>query len=98
MELLNISVTVDPLGRVDLDSVVGRDVSYMAYPGPDFLELLRDISAECVSAGRNPASVMPDTLQAVLGLPALLRRLADRVQELIAANEKLAQRQLALFS
>ena len=98
MELLNIAVTVDEHGRCDLDTVIGRDVSYLAYPGPDFMELMRAISAVVVSAPRRPASITTDTMQAVLALPGLLHDLGGAVQDLIAANEKLAQRQHALFS
>jgi hypothetical protein len=62
------------------------------------MELLRAMAAEVVSASRRPVSVTPDPVQAVLNLPGLLQHLADRYQELIAGNEKLVERQLALFS
>jgi hypothetical protein len=98
MELLNISFTVDQHGRFDLDTVIGRDVSYQSYPGPDVLGLLDAIAAQVVSAARRPVSVTPDMVQAVLSLPVLLQRLGERVQELIAGSEKLTERQAALFS
>lgn len=98
MELLNISVTVDGHGRCDLDIVIGRDVSYLPYPGPDFMELLRAIAAVVVSAPRRAVSVTPDEVQAALSLPDLLHDLGGAIQDLIAGNEKLAERQAALFS
>lgn len=98
MELLNISLTCDSGGRVDLDTVIGGDVSYQPYPGPDYMELLRAVSALVVSWQCDPHLMVDSHPQALLALPALLQSLSEGVQKLISASPKLGPQQLALFS
>lgn len=98
MELLNISVTVDQYGTVALDSVIGRDVSYLPYPGPKQMELLRFVAALTPSRSLRADLFSTDQLQGLMRLPALLSELAEGLQGQIDADVHLKSLQLALFS
>ncbi len=98
MELLNISLSLNPDGSVSLDSVVGRDVSFTSYPGPDCMEILHAAAACVPSYAFNPASMVSHIDQAVLRAPALFGELSHHLQEVIEQRTERRQRQLSLFS
>lgn len=98
MELLNISLSLNKDGTVTLDSIIGRDVSFQPYPGPDVMEVLHTCAGLSPSRAFRPDLLATPLAQAVLWAPALLGELSSRLQEVVERRPESRLAQLSLFS